>query len=98
MNGDALREPYDNYSDEEIAALKEFNAAGGMVILAGWSDYYESYKDFPEAEHMAAQQNKILEALGSSPAHQRRRHGGRHPQRRSSPSGSTSPPTTGITS
>ena len=65
-DGDALREPYDNYSDEEIAALKEFNAAGGMVILAGWSDYYESYKDFPEADHMAAQQNKILEALGSS--------------------------------
>ena len=65
-DGDALRDPYDNYSDEEIAALKAFNAAGGMVILAGWSDYYESYKDFPEADHMAAQQNKILEALGSS--------------------------------
>lgn len=65
-DGDALREPYDNYSDEEIAALKEFNAAGGMVILAGWSDYYESYKDFPEADHMASQQNKVLAALGSS--------------------------------
>ncbi len=65
-DGDALRDPYDNYRDEEIAALKAFNAAGGMVILAGWSDYYESYKDFPEADHMAAQQNKILEALGSS--------------------------------
>ena len=65
-DGDALRDPYDNYSDEEIAALKAFNAAGGMVILAGWSDYYESYKDFPEADHMAAQQNKVLEALGSS--------------------------------
>ena len=64
--GNALRDPYDNYSDEEIAALKAFNAAGGMVILAGWSDYYESYKDFPEADHMAAQQNKVLEALGSS--------------------------------
>lgn len=65
-NGDALREPYDTYSDEEIAALKAFNAAGGMVVLAGWSDYYENYKDFPEADHMAAQQNKILAALGSS--------------------------------
>ena len=65
-NGSALRDPYATYSDEEIAALKAFNAAGGALILTGWGDYYESYADFPAEDHMAAQQNKILEALGSS--------------------------------
>ena len=65
-NGDALRDPYVCYSDEEIEALKAFNAAGGVLVLAGWSDYYESYEDFPETDHMAAQQNKVLAALGSS--------------------------------
>ena len=65
-DGTALRDPYVCYSDEEIAALTAFNAAGGTLILAGWSDYYESYEDFPAADHMAAQQNKVLEALGSS--------------------------------
>lgn len=65
-DGDALRDPYVCYSDAEIEALKTFNAAGGTLVLAGWSDYYESYAEFPAADHMAAQQNKILEALGSS--------------------------------
>ena len=65
-DGTALRDPYVCYSDGEIAALTAFNAAGGTLILAGWSDYYESYEDFPAADHMAAQQNKVLEALGSS--------------------------------
>lgn len=65
-NGNDLREPYATYSDEEVQALKTFNASGGTVVLAGWSDYYENYKEFPESDHMAAQQNKILEALGSS--------------------------------
>ena len=65
-DGDALRDPYVCYSDAEIEALKAFNAAGGALVLAGWSDYYESYADFPAADHMAAQQNKVLEALGSS--------------------------------
>ena len=65
-NGDALRDPYVCYSDEEIEALKAFNAAGGVLVLAGWSDYYESYEDFSETDHMAAQQNKVLAALGSS--------------------------------
>ena len=65
-NGDSLREPYATYSEAEIDALVSFNAAGGTVVVAGWGDYYESYKDFPAKDHMAAQQNLILEALGSS--------------------------------
>ena len=65
-DGSALRKPYQTYSDEEIEALKAFNAAGGILVLAGWSDYYESYEAFPAEDHMAAQQNKVLEALGSS--------------------------------
>ena len=65
-NGSALRDPYATYSDDEIAALKAFNAAGGTVILTGWGDYYESYSEFPAEDHMAAQQNKVLAALGSS--------------------------------
>ena len=65
-DGTALRDPYACYSDAEIEALKAFNAAGGTLVLAGWSDYYEHYESFPAADHMAAQQNKVLEALGSS--------------------------------
>ncbi len=59
------------YSEAEIAAIKAFNEAGGTVIISGWSDHYEdpsktgnnTGKDFI---HMAATQNAILEALGSS--------------------------------
>lgn len=65
-DGSALRDPYDTYSDAEIDALVKFNQAGGAVILCGWGDYYESYASFPAEDHMAAQQNKILTALGSS--------------------------------
>ena len=65
-DGSALRNPYGTYSDAEIAALTAFNKAGGSVILCGWGDYYESYASFPAEDHMAAQQNKILTALGSS--------------------------------
>ena len=65
-DGSNLRNPYDNYTDAEIAALAAFNAAGGMIVVTGWSDYYESYSAFPAADHMAAQQNRILESLGSS--------------------------------
>ncbi len=36
-DGTALRSPYDNYTDSEIAAVNAFNLAGGTVILAGWS-------------------------------------------------------------
>ena len=65
-DGSSLRDPYATYSDAEIQAIVDFNKAGGVVILAGWSDYYESYADFPAEDHMAAQQNKLLAALGSS--------------------------------
>lgn len=64
--------PLKVYTAEELAAITAFNKAGGMVILAGWSDHYENYPDVdsiknmtPE-EHMAATQNAVLEALGSS--------------------------------
>ena len=65
-NGSALRDPYATYSDAEVAAIVSFNQAGGAVILCGWGDYYESYAAFPAEDHMAAQQNKLLAALGSS--------------------------------
>ena len=65
-DGSALRNPYATYTDDEIAAIVAFNNAGGTVVLCGWGDYYESYASFPAEEHMAAQQNKILSALGSS--------------------------------
>ncbi len=53
------------FPDDEIAAIVRFNQAGGAVVLAGWSDDYESYAPFPAEDHMAAQQNKVLQALGS---------------------------------
>lgn len=65
-DGTSLRNPYATYSEEEIAAIVEFNKNGGVVVLAGWSDYYENYGTFPAEDHMAAQQNKLLAALGSS--------------------------------
>ena len=65
-DGSALRDPYATYSDAEIEAIKAFNNNGGAVVLCGWGDYYESYAEFPAEDHMAAQQNKILAALGSS--------------------------------
>lgn len=65
-NGTALREPYAVYSDEEIAAIKAFAEAGGSLVVCGWSDLYENYKAFPDGDHMAAQQNKLLKAVGSS--------------------------------
>ena len=63
---DAQADPK-TYSAEELAAIQAFNAAGGTVIVAGWSDHYEDYPDALPAgfKHMAATQNDILEALGS---------------------------------
>jgi len=64
--------PLKVYTAEELAAIKAFNEAGGIVILAGWSDHYENYPDVASIagmkanEHMAATQNAVLEALGSS--------------------------------
>ena len=57
------------YSAEELAAITAFNNAGGTVILAGWSDNYENYdviQNNPAIKHMAATQNEVLAALGSS--------------------------------
>lgn len=65
-DGSALRDPYATYSDAEIAAIKAFNSAGGAIVITGWGDNYESYKSFTASDHMAAQQNKLLAALGSS--------------------------------
>ena len=56
------------YSDAELKALADFNAAGGTVILAGWSDNYENYdviQKNPAIKHMAETQNDVLKALGS---------------------------------
>ncbi len=56
------------YSAEELAAIAAFNAAGGTVILAGWSDNYENYdviQNNSHIKHMAATQNDVLAALGS---------------------------------
>ena len=65
---DAQKDPK-TYSDAEIKALAAFNAAGGTVILAGWSDNYENYEVIqknPAIKHMAETQNDVLKALGSS--------------------------------
>ena len=65
---DAQKDPK-TYSDAELKALADFNAAGGTVILAGWSDNYENYdviQKNPAIKHMAETQNDVLKALGSS--------------------------------
>ncbi len=57
------------YTDAELAAIAAFNSAGGTVVLAGWSDNYENYdviKNNTDIMHMAATQNAVLQALGSS--------------------------------
>ncbi len=64
---DAQKDPK-TYSDAELKALADFNAAGGTVILAGWSDNYENYdviQKNPAIKHMAETQNDVLKALGS---------------------------------
>ena len=65
---DAQSDPR-TYSPAELAAVRAFHEAGGMVILAGWSDNYENYdviQGNPDIKHMAATQNELLAALGSS--------------------------------
>ncbi len=64
-DGTALRDPYATYADDEVAAIKTFAENGGALIFTGWGDYYEHYAEFPADDHMAAQQNKLLEAIGS---------------------------------
>ena len=65
---DAQTDPR-TYSGAELNAIKAFNENGGMVVLAGWSDNYENYdviQNNPAIKHMAATQNEVLAALGSS--------------------------------
>ncbi len=56
-----------SYSADEIKAVQNFSRQGGMVIVAGWSDYYEDNTTFKNSGglHMAAAQNEVLTALGS---------------------------------
>ncbi len=64
----AAQEELRAYTDDELAAIKAFNDRGGLVVVAGWSDYYENYpavSDMDPSLHMAAVQNSILEALGT---------------------------------
>lgn len=67
-DGSALRNPYGVYSDAELEAIRKFSEAGGILVIGNWSDYYENYpgvEAMPKEEHMAAQQNKLLAAIGS---------------------------------
>ncbi len=50
-----------DYSDEELDAIAAFNARGGIVIVTGGGDSNDKIEP-----HMAATQNRLLEALGSS--------------------------------
>ena len=61
------------YTQQELAAVKAFNEAGGVVLVMGYSDFYETAAgdstigaSLKPEEHMAAQQNLVLAALGSS--------------------------------
>ena len=70
--GSSGRVDFRSYSDEELKALSDFSKEGKTVIVTGWGDYYESYSNLKELpsftpdQHMAAQQNKLLKAIGSS--------------------------------
>ncbi len=71
-SGTIGRIPWKSYSNAEISAVSEFAKNGNTVIVTGWGDYYESYSNlksdfsFTADQHMAAQQNKLLEAIGST--------------------------------
>ncbi len=60
----------DCYAEDELTAIKAYNEKGGIVLVMGYSDYYETSAGgckvtlTPE-QHMAAQQNLLLAALGS---------------------------------
>jgi PKD repeat protein len=71
-NGTAGRIPFKSYSQNEIDAAAAFAKSGRTVIITGWGDFYENYdnlkKDanFTADQHMAAQQNKLLAAIGAN--------------------------------
>ena len=50
-----------DYSEEELAALTAFHNGGGTLIITGSGDSNDKAEP-----HVAATQNKVLEALGSS--------------------------------
>ncbi len=54
------------YSEDELAAIAEFNANGGQVIVCGWGDNYENFSLPEGTKHMAETQNELLAALGSN--------------------------------
>ncbi len=56
---------YKNWSNDEINAVAKFSKQGNIVLVAGLGDYYDSKGNTPKEYHMAAQQNKILNAIGS---------------------------------
>ena len=73
-DGSNFKLGYKSYDADEIAAVKAFAEQGNTLILTGWGDYYESYTKYtdntphtlPANQHMAAQQNSILKAIGAS--------------------------------
>ena len=68
-DGTTGRVPYATYSDEEISRIANFAKSGKKVIIAGWADFYENYANVKNDGldmHMAGQQNKLLQAIGSS--------------------------------
>ena len=52
-----------DYTEAELKALAEFNAAGGVLLISGVGDTNDQR---PGAKHTAATQNALLEKLGSS--------------------------------
>lgn len=73
-NGSSFKIGYMNYTEDELEAIKSFAEAGNTIIITGWGDYYESYTKYsdgneytlPAADQMSAQQNRVLESIGSS--------------------------------
>lgn len=72
-NGNDFLIGYKNYTDAEVAAIKAYSEAGNTLIITNWGDFYENYTKFTDGtahtldpmSHMAAQQNKLLDAIGS---------------------------------
>ncbi|MFA5524145.1 MAG: DUF6359 domain-containing protein [Tissierellales bacterium] len=70
-DGSTGKIPFKSYSQDEIDAVANFAQSGKTVILTGWGDFYESYSNLKEDpnftadQHMAAQQNKLLSAIGA---------------------------------
>jgi hypothetical protein len=73
-DGTNYRLGYKNYSGDVITAIDGFAKSGGTLIITGWADYYENYTSYsdgtpytlPAEEDMSAQQNSLLEAIGST--------------------------------